>query len=320
MSILETSEITKSFGNNGKKIIALNNINLTIEQGDFLALIGLNGAGKTTLIRILSGILYPDHGSVSLFHKKYDKDEKYIKKRIGIVMGGGGHSLYGKLTGAENMEFFGSFYGLSKKEIRKQTDYLFQILDLSAKKDCLVETYSMGMKQKLLVAKSLLHNPELLIFDEPCNGIDIVTNFEIKKLLKELNANGKTIILTTHNLNDAEDLCNKVCILQKGQIITSGVLDDVYASYYTSINIELISKEKLSPSVLSQFNGNNSFIDVLNEENDGIYTYNFIFKPDAQNPIEFVLKKNGCSNILSIMEKKLSLELLIKSYLGKDSN
>ena len=238
MNQLEINHISKNFISHGREVKALNNINININQGDFVALIGLNGAGKTTLLRILSGILLPDSGEVKICNTCYKDNENKIKRKIGVVMGGD-HSLYGKLTAAENLEFFGSFYALKQKQINKKVIELLNLFGLTQKKDILVETFSKGMKQKLLIAKALLHEPEILILDEPCNGIDIVTNLEVKNLLKKLNREyGKTIILTTHNLYDAEDLCSRLCILKEGQIIAEGAFNEVYQSYFKNAIIK----------------------------------------------------------------------------------
>lgn len=318
MAIIEIKELCKTYGKDEEAVIANDKINLTVNKGEFLALIGLNGAGKTTLIRMLSGILEPDKGSIYMFGKGYAHDEKYIKSNIGVVLGGGEHSLYGKLSGMENMEFFGSFYNLSKKEIRRRSDDIFNALGLSDKKNAKVETYSMGMKQKMLVAKALLHDPEILILDEPCNGIDVITNLEIKKLLRELNENGKTIILTTHNLNDAEDLCSTVCILQEGKIVTKGTFEDVYKPYYSDINIELKVRNKLATDIIYELEENEALSDVVEKHIDDCFEYNFVFKLSAENAIATIINQVNPVNLISIAEKKLTLEHLIKSLIQKE--
>ncbi|MCK4259227.1 MAG: ABC transporter ATP-binding protein [Halanaerobiales bacterium] len=202
--------------------IAVQNFNLQIKKGEFYGLLGPNGAGKTTIIRMLSGILRPTSGSLSIMGKDIFKNEKYVKSKLGIVLGGE-RSLYWKLTGEENLRFFASLYGLSKHVTDSEIKKVLEYVSLTHRKDDFVEEYSKGMKQRLLIAKALLHKPEVLLLDEPTVGLDVKSAIELRKLLKHLNKDfGVSVILTTHYLYEAEQLCDRIGILRKGQIINEG--------------------------------------------------------------------------------------------------
>ena len=230
---------------------------------------------------------------------------------------GGDHSLYGKLTAAENLEFFGSFYALKQKQINKKVIELLNLFGLTQKKDILVETFSKGMKQKLLIAKALLHEPEILILDEPCNGIDIVTNLEVKNLLKKLNREySKTIILSTHNLYDAEDLCSRLCILKEGQIIAEGAFNEVYQSYFKNAIISMVLRDELSDESKENLIKEPNVIDVIKKEEMREYDI-VIDKEYGIFNLNNILQYINIDNLISINEKKITLEFLLQYLVEK---
>ena len=316
MEIINISQVSKSFQVNKAQIHALKNINLKVEKGDFLALIGLNGAGKTTLIRLLSAVMYPDSGTITIFGKDVSKKERYIKKRIGVVVGSE-NSLYGKLTAMENLDFFSSFYSMTKIEFKDKANELLCLMNLYDRRNDLVETFSKGMKQKLLIVKALLHDPEILILDEPSNGIDIISNFEIKNLLKKLNNEmKKTIILTTHNLGDAEDLCNKLCILQEGEIIEQGIFSDIYMKHFNHRIISISLKKKIPQNSIDILEGNN-LINILESHEDQIFKYSFMINgSETMIDYEFFTNNINMNDLLRIEEEKMTLELLLKNLVN----
>ncbi|MCL1934990.1 MAG: ABC transporter ATP-binding protein [Defluviitaleaceae bacterium] len=322
MNAIEAKNINKTFKSGNKSINVLKDINLEVEHGDFFALIGLNGAGKTTLIRILSNILLPDSGELLINGMTYSKNERIIKNKIGVFIGSE-HSLYGRLTAMENLNFFASFYNISSKNnqklLKERMFYLLKLLNLFERKDSLVETYSKGMKQKLLIAKALLHNPDIIILDEPSNGVDVVSNLEIKKFLIKVNAEeNKTIILTTHNLTDAEDLCNKLCILQEGRVVENGIFKDVYKKYFNDTVISILLKNSISENKYKEIINLKNVDRVQYVKNNNGYLYEIVTKKDSStiNIGEFINMIN-MDDIISISEKKITLEYVISHLIEK---
>lgn len=204
-------------------------LNLTVEAGDRFGLFGPNGAGKTTLMNLITGLHPLNEGIIELFGNSIQTKNKEIKSLFGFVPQD--FSFYEELTPAENLEFFGAWYGLSKPEIHRRSEELFKILDLTGVKNKVVKKFSGGMKRKVNLAIGVMHNPKLLFLDEPTVGVDIETRHEIINYLKKLNANGTTLIYTSHQLNEAEELCNKIALINEGRIIAFDTLDNLLAEH-----------------------------------------------------------------------------------------
>lgn len=220
-NVIKCDGVHKSFFAN--KI--LNGFSFTMSEGDISGILGLNGAGKTTLVRILSGILKQDEGDVEIFGLRYENNENKIKSQIGVVLGGD-RSLYYKLTAKENLVFFATLYGVDKKKIDSRVEYVLDRVGLINKRDELVETFSKGMKQRLLIAKALMTEPKLLIMDEPTSGLDIAGQFQVRTLIKELNSvDGVSVLLFTHSLSEADEVCQKINILHNGRLIDPLILE-----------------------------------------------------------------------------------------------
>lgn len=199
---------------------ALNQFCLEVPRSTFFGLLGPNGAGKTTAISILTGLLSADSGQVSILGHRFASDKKFIQQRIGFVPQD--LAIFEKLTGYENLVFFARLFGLSGDEVRKQIDRCLDFTQLSDKSSRLVSSYSGGMKRRLNLAASMLHNPEILFLDEPTVGIDAQSRQLIHERLTRLNENGTTIIYTTHYMEEAQELCSHVAIIDDGHIIQEG--------------------------------------------------------------------------------------------------
>lgn len=192
-------------------------LNLKINAGERFGLFGPNGAGKTTLMSCMTGLLSYDQGSISLLGTELKKDPKKIKKLIGYVPQE--LAFYQELSPQENLEYFGALSGMDKKDIEKRTAELLSILDLANVKNKPVQKFSGGMKRKVNLAIGVIHNPPLLFLDEPTVGVDIQTRHIIINYLKELNSKGTTLIYTSHQLSEAQELCNDIALIYEGKII-----------------------------------------------------------------------------------------------------
>ena len=204
---------------------AVTNLNLHIPKGDLFGFVGPNGAGKTTTIRIICGLLRETSGEVIVDGHKSYKEGKNIKRLIGYVPDFFG--VYDNLKVSEYLEFFGSLYGMSYKDTRAVADGLLDLVNLADKKDVFVDTLSRGMKQRLCVARALLHNPSLLVMDEPSSGLDPGARVEMKELLMNLRSMGKTILISSHILADISEMCNSIGIMNKGNLVAAGLMKDI---------------------------------------------------------------------------------------------
>ena len=204
---------------------ALADFNLAISRGEFFGLLGPNGAGKTTALSILCGLLAPDRGSVAVHGLSYRDDPYAIKKEIGIVPQE--IALYDRLTGRENLAFFGRLLGLGTGLLHERTRDCLEIAQLASRADHLVGTYSTGMKRRLNLVIGLLNEPLLLFLDEPTVGIDTQSRHLIHQELRRLHHQGTTLLYTTHYMEEAEELCSRVAILDNGRILEQGAPDEL---------------------------------------------------------------------------------------------
>ncbi|MDE6212705.1 MAG: ABC transporter ATP-binding protein [Lachnospiraceae bacterium] len=217
--MLYINDLTKNYGS----FTAVNHLSLHIPEGDLFGFVGPNGAGKTTTIRIVCGLLRASGGSVRIGSTAAAVGSKEMKRMIGYVPDFFG--VYDNLKVREYMDMYGSMYGMYSRDIAKLTDDLLELVNLSDKKEVYVDTLSRGMKQRLCVARALLHNPKLLILDEPSSGLDPRARVEMKELLKNLHSMGKTIVISSHILSELSEMCNSIGIMNHGQLITAGRIE-----------------------------------------------------------------------------------------------
>ncbi len=221
---LECRDVVKQFrrGRGFKKrtIRALDGATLSLQPGELFGLLGPNGAGKTTLVRCIATLLIPDAGTIRLFGHDVFKDALFCRQQIGLLTSGE-RTLYWKLSARDNLRFFAALYGLSGKERDKRIDYLLELLGLKEVANERLERYSSGMKQKVSLARAMLHDPKLLLLDEPTLGLDPQFGRFIRGFIKEeLNKKqGKTILLTTHYMDEADELCERIAFINRGRIV-----------------------------------------------------------------------------------------------------
>lgn len=221
-AVIKTKDLTKIFEKGKKReVIALDHVNLEISRGEVFGLLGGNGAGKTTLIRLLVGLLTPTEGSATVLGKDIVKDRYYIRERVALLPQEAG--IYERLTARENLVYYGGFYGIPEDELNERADRLLEIVGLKEKEDYQTKGFSGGMKRKVLVARTLMIEPEIVFLDEPTTGIDTLGARVVRNLLKKLSSEeNRTIILTTHDLNEVSELCDRVGILNEGKLVAIG--------------------------------------------------------------------------------------------------
>lgn len=196
---------------------ALRGVSFEIGEGELFGLLGPNGAGKTTLVKILATVLLPTSGTVEVRGFDVVREAGRIRERIGLVFGGE-RGLYGSLTARDTLRFWGTLHGLAWTETRRRSDELLALVGLADRADERVHTYSRGMKQRLHLARGLVSQPEVLLLDEPTIGLDPVAARELRAIVRSLRRDGTTVLLTTHNMAEAEDLCDRVAFISEGRI------------------------------------------------------------------------------------------------------
>lgn len=211
--MLKIKNLNKSY----QKKFVLRDLSFEVKTGEIYGLLGPNGAGKTTIINILCNLLQPDRGTIVLNSVPISRASKYL---IGVAPQE--NLLYKSLSCRENLQFFARLYGLNKRQQRDRISASLAAVNLSDRTNSLVETLSGGMKRRLNFAIALVHEPKLLILDEPTTGLDIETRYELWELIRQLQRQGMTILLTTHLLDEAEKLCDRLAILQSGQLLVEG--------------------------------------------------------------------------------------------------
>ena len=218
---IDIKGLTKSYG----ELKALNGVNISIKKGEFFGLLGPNGAGKTTTINILTGLVFKESGSAKVFGKDTIKDFRYTRSKIGIAAQEFSVDWFFPI---EKLLFFqAGYYGIKPKDAKPLVDSLLNRLGLSSKRNSRLRQLSGGMKRRFQIAKALVHDPEILILDEPTAGVDVELRRDLWKYLQDLHSKGKTILLTTHYIEEAELLCENVAIIDNGKILKMGAPEEL---------------------------------------------------------------------------------------------
>lgn len=225
MNAIEVSHLRRTFNSSigvikrsTREIVAVDDVSFDIQEGELFGLLGPNGAGKTTTTKMLTTLLIPTAGSATIKGFDVVKNADQVRRRIGFIFGGE-RGLYWRLSGIDNLRYFASLYNVDPDETRKRIAYLLEMVGLSGRGDEKVQGYSRGMKQRLHVARTLLHNPDILFLDEPTLGLDPVGAREFRQVILNLQSERKTILLTTHYMFEADALCDRIAIINHGRII-----------------------------------------------------------------------------------------------------
>ncbi|MGF1431530.1 ABC transporter ATP-binding protein [Kitasatospora sp. LaBMicrA B282] len=227
--MVEVDHLTRTYTpRRGTPVTALDDVSFTLRQGEVLGLLGPNGAGKTTLSRILTTLLLPSSGTARIAGFDVVARPREVRRHIGLVLGGD-RGLYGRLTARQNLRYWAALQGLDGSAARARTEELLERLGLAARAGDRVETFSRGMTQRVHLARALLNRPAVLILDEPTNGMDPHSATGFRELVRELRAAGTTILLTTHDLPEAQDLCSHLAMVDHGRLLRWGTRADLLA-------------------------------------------------------------------------------------------
>jgi ABC-2 type transport system ATP-binding protein len=295
--MIETHELTKMYG----ELYALNRLNLTLNQGDVYGFIGPNGAGKTTTMRILATLLNPSWGEATVCGYSIYTGSKEIRRVIGYMPDFFG--VYDDMKVVEYLEFFASAYRIKGAARRKICEEVLELVDLTYKRDALVTSLSRGMTQRLGLARTLLHDPQVLLLDEPASGLDPRARIEMRALLKELRNMGKTILVSSHILPELADICNKIGIIEQGCLLVNGEVTEVMKQVRTDIVLNIAVAERMTDAagllegqaeVESVQDKNGVLVVKLNE---GVIQYSFLANRLIEQGYELTLFKEDEINL-----------------------
>lgn len=305
--MLEIKGLSKHF----EKIKAVDNIDFKVKKGEILGLLGPNGAGKSTTISMIATLLKPDNGRILFDGEDIVENPKFIQSRLGFVPQE--IALYPTLTGMDNLKFWGRIYGLSGKALSMKIEEVSEIIGISERLKDQVEKYSGGMKRRLNIGSALLHNPELIIFDEPTVGIDPQSRSHILNAVKSLNAAGTTVIYTSHYMEEVEFLCDRTCIMDRGRIIASGSKDEMLETLDAGEKIE-IKVDNITDKMIEDIRLL-GYADNLLSDNGTIYFNRKGNNVNYSEIIEIIIKNKG--KLLSMDISKPDLEYVFLSLTGR---
>ncbi|MDF2615110.1 MAG: putative sodium extrusion transporter, ATP-binding protein [Clostridia bacterium] len=239
--MIEVKELSKSFvrvvkddqaGKKRKRLktkkeefLAVDDVSFDVQKGEIYGILGPNGAGKTTLLRMLGGILSPTSGSIKIAGYDYAEDRNSAKKKIGYLSGN--TKLYGRISPRELFSMFGTLYEMTREEIGSMTEDIIKIMDMESFVDNRIENLSTGQTQRTSIARCLIHSPEIYIFDEPTLGLDVLSSHAIIEFMKSEREKGKVVLYSTHYMEEAESLCDKILMIHQGKIIAQGTPKDL---------------------------------------------------------------------------------------------
>jgi ABC-2 type transport system ATP-binding protein len=304
--MLKIKNIKKSYGD----INALKGISFEVKKGEIFGLLGPNGAGKTTAISILTSLLDSDSGEAYYEDKNIFNNIPWWRKKIGVVPQE--IAFYEELTARENLTLWGTLYGMNSKEAKDRASYLLKLMGLESKEKAKVSEFSGGMKRRLNIAIGIVHKPEVLFLDEPTVGIDVQARVNIREILKKFINEDMTIIYTTHQLEEAEELCDRIAIMDEGEIKAQGTLKELISQLGEETEVEFtgsFSEDKIKNVFdnkgikLLKFSKETILIDVEKED----------IIPEL---VELLMKNNVIINTMDI--KRPNLETLFLKLTGKE--
>jgi ABC-2 type transport system ATP-binding protein len=298
-----------------KKVVhAINDISFEVEKGEIFGLLGPNGAGKTSTIKILTTLLAPTSGEATVLGHKCFGEEKELRKKINFIFGGE-RSLYWRLSAYDNLSYFCDLYQIPEKIKKTRIAELLEMVELSDRAHYRVETFSKGMKQRLQIARGLVNNPEVLFLDEPTIGLDPVGAKTLREIIKHLSGQGKTILLTTHYMQEADELCDRIAIINKGELYALNTSEKLKESIDSAvIEVELNS---LKEDTLHKL----KMIEYVAGVTTTTYDLGYKLKIDCKNPRKIMSQVNeqlSDNLVKSIAMREATLEDVYLKIIGGD--
>jgi len=308
-SAIEVHDLTKHYGN----VTAVDGVDFQVTKGEFFGLLGPNGAGKTTTIRMLTGLTKPTSGTAKVAGRDCVKEALAVKQRIGVVSEVS--NLYNEMSAWDNLMFIGELYGVDKPTREARAKHLLEAFQLYDRRNDRLLGYSKGMKRRVRIAAALLHRPEVLFLDEPTSGLDVQSSRLIRSIIRELNREGVTVFLTTHYIDEADQLCDRVAIIRQGKIVVEGSPGKLKSSLQGEHVIE-IAFDRDAPN-LETVLGSLSDTGEIAKHGDEYE----IHTSDASITIAEVAQfaRSNDLKIVSLNTKEPSLEDVFVKYTGLDA-
>ncbi len=304
--MLKVSNLKKSYEN----VYALKGISFEVKEGEIFGLLGPNGAGKTTAISILTSLLEPDSGDAYYNDKNIFSNQNWWRKKIGVVPQE--IAFYEELTARDNLTLWGTLYGMNSKQASERASYLLRLMGLESKEKAKVSEFSGGMKRRLNIAIGIVHNPEVLFLDEPTVGIDVQARVNIRETLKKFVNEDMAIIYTTHQLEEAEELCDRIAIVDEGEIKAQGTIKDLISQLGEQTEVEF-SGEFAEDAIRNILN--NIGVKIIKFSKESILID--VEKEDIiPAVVELFMKNNVIINTMDI--KRPNLETLFLKLTGKE--
>ncbi|RIW37379.1 ABC transporter ATP-binding protein [Bacillus salacetis] len=299
--MIEIVNLTKRYGS----FTALDNLNLSIEKGTVFGVVGPNGAGKSTTFSILATLLAPTEGTAYVNGFDVTKDPKKVRKQIGYMPDFFG--VYDQFKASEYLDFYGASYGLSAAERKALIPQLLELVNLSHKKDSYVDLLSRGMKQRLCLARCLIHDPEVLILDEPASGLDPRARIEMRDILKELKTMGKTILISSHILPELAEICDELGVIENGNLVASGSVSVIHQQLQANkiLNVTVMNETEMAAAF---FEDDPQVAEVLRDEKDS-RTIHFAYSGTDEEQAALLSKAVQAGLlIIDFSQKKTDLE------------
>ena len=251
-TVISADGLKRTFGRGESEKVAVNSISFEVKKGEIFGILGPNGAGKTTTIRMLSTLLKPTSGKAEVLgiDVSDDRRSKELRRRINMVSGGE-RGLYYRLTGRQNLKYFSDLYGVPKDIRDERIEKTLELVGMTEAAERRVEEYSRGMKQRIHIARALINDPEILYLDEPTIGLDPEISLQIRRIVKGLSDSGKTIILTTHYMFEAEELCDRMIILKQGNVVGYGSVEELKSKVSDDTMVRIVTTKDPSDAVSS---------------------------------------------------------------------
>jgi ABC-2 type transport system ATP-binding protein len=249
-TVIEINQLVHHFG----PVRALNGLTLTVNEGEVFGVLGPNGAGKTTTVRLLNGVLSPSSGTMQVLGMDPTRQGCDLRRKTGVLTET--PSLYERLTARDNLQTFGALYGIPKESLNKRVDQTLELFGLLDRANSLVGGFSKGMKQRLALARAMMHEPQLLFLDEPTSALDPQASHQVTETISQLShQQGRTVFLCTHNLDEAERLCDRVAVLNKGSLLAVGTLNELADILWHGLWVDLVLEQPVRPADTAGLSG-----------------------------------------------------------------